>query len=88
MMTLVTAPRRAHVACVLAALILLVVVSGCGRKKDPIVAAKDYFRSNPGTGNSDDIADPKYLPTEERLKRRQDRIRSALANPAPTVDAR
>ncbi|MEI7635528.1 MAG: hypothetical protein WCK47_14750 [bacterium] len=91
------ARRGLRVWLVLAVLIAL--ISACGRQTDPAKAAKEFLRKNApaqqtGISASSALGSERYLRSDERLRRRQQRIIDVLAAqpaapaPAPVPAAR
>jgi aryl carrier-like protein len=81
--------RRVAVALLCA---IMSVAPGCSRKTDPVDEAKAFVQQaisqDEKAGRLAGLDSERYLPVQERLKRRQERLGAAMANRMPTVDAR
>lgn len=71
---------------------VLGLAAGCSRKTDPVDGAKVFveqaMKDDKQAGRVAGLDSERYLPVQERLKRRQERIGVALASQTPAVDAR
>lgn len=80
---------------IIAALVLCAsagLCASCSRGPDPVDAAKalveQAIRDDKQAGRASGLDSERYLPVQERLRRRQERIGSALANQHAPLDAR
>ncbi|MCX7718888.1 MAG: hypothetical protein N2111_10880 [Candidatus Sumerlaeaceae bacterium] len=68
------------------------LLTGCSRRPDPVDAAKEFVqqavRDDKQAGRVAGLDSERYLPVQERLRRRQERLGAALASQQAPVDAR